>query len=281
MKNSLLLMDFNNILYRAMELTNLSLTWKGMSTNGIFGFINQFCNCVNAIKPKYVIVCNDRKPYDRTKLFPEYKADRAIVKDEKRIKEVQFNIDKTRELLDLLNIEYWSEKGLEADDLISLTVKKYHNDFRRIVIYSGDSDLNQLLKHHNVCLRRKVKGKYILYSIVNFKEEYENISIKQYIKYLAIVGTHNSIPGISGLGPVKALKIVKDEELLNACYQEHGDKLRLYERLIKLPFRTNTVRTPELKEASCNRFKFIRFLSGLGIRPTAPMETTMRILEGG
>ena len=278
MNDALLLVDFNNLFYKFTQLTNLSLSWNGRSTSGIYGFTTQLAEQVNAIKPEYVIVCSDSRPYIRTKLFSGYKSGRNKDVSLELIKDNQFNREKCHEFLDMIGLPLWVEKGLEADDLISLACNKYQNKFRRIVISSNDSDLYQLLKSGNVCIRKKVKNKYILYSKKNFKEEFGGITTKQYIKYLAIKGTHNSIPGIEGYGNVKALRAVKDNVLLDDIYSKHREVLELYERIIKLPFTSGNTSIPELKKAVYNERRVMRFMIDLGIDLTKSMSTAFNRL---
>lgn len=285
MNDALLLIDFNNLFYKFTQLTNLSLSWNGRSTSGIYGFITQFAEQVNSIKPEYVIVCSDSKPYIRTKMFTSYKSNRnkcVSGVDPELIKDNQFNRDMCYEFLGMLGLSLWTEKGLEADDLIAIACNKYQNSFRRIVVSSNDSDLYQLLKSGNVCIRKKVKNKFMLYSKTNFKEEFGGITTKQYIKYLAIKGTHNYIPGIEGYGKVKALKIVKDNKLLEELYTKHKDTLLLYERLIRLPFTNVGITVPELKKVVYKERQLLRFMIDLGIDFTKSMSNAFgRLTEWG
>lgn len=278
MNDTLLIIDFNNLFYKFTQLTNLSLSWNGRSTSGIYGFITQFTEQVNSVKPEYVIICSDSRPYLRTKEFSGYKSNRNKDADPELIKDNQFNREKCYEFLNMLGLQLWTEKGLEADDLIALACNKYQNDFRRIVISSNDSDLYQLLKSGNVCIRRKVKSKYILYSKKSFQEEFDGITTKQYIKYLAIKGTHNSIPGIEGYGKVKALKAVKDSELLNELYAKHKPTLELYERLIKLPFAKASATVPELRKVVYKERQLLKFMIDLGIDFTKNMSKAFDLL---
>ncbi len=278
MDDTLLLIDFNNIFYSFIKLTNLSLSWNGRSVTGIYGFVTQFTEQVNAIKPKHVIICADRKPYIRSQIFPEYKSNRAKETDPEVIKDHRFNRDKCKELLGSIGLPLWSEPGLEADDLISIACNKYQNKFSRIVISSNDSDLYQLLENGNIYIRKKIKHKHRLYSLKDFKEEFEGITTRQYIKYLAIKGTHNAVPGIYGIGHVKALKIVKDERLLKELYLQHGEILKLYERLIKLPYHTEA-EPPELNKINYNERRVMRFLFDLGMDMTKNMSKAFSSLS--
>ena len=95
-----------------------------------------------------------------------------------------------------------------------------------------------------------------------------------------MVGTHNAVPGIDGIGPVKAMKIVQDEELLEKMYDEHGKVLRMYERLIRLPFSNQVNKSPKLVKAKYDERGMIKFMSTLGIDLTKPMrQAFMKLTE--
>jgi hypothetical protein len=147
-----------------------------------------------------------------------------------------FNRNKVGEFLHEIGIEVYKEPGLEADDLIAICCRLFRHHFYRIVIASGDSDLYQLFRYGNVYLRKKIAKKNVLYGYDDFKKQY-NMTTKQFIRYLCILGTHNGIPGIKGMGLKAALEIAVDDLRWEILHDHHGEELRLYQKLIRLPFR--------------------------------------------
>jgi 5'-3' exonuclease len=194
---------------------------------------------------------------------------------------ITFNYNKVDEFLNLLNVVNWKEKGLEADDLIAHCVSEYHNKFDRIVIASADSDLIQLLKYNNIFLRKKVKNKYLLYSRKDFKELYDGMTTSQFVDFLCLTGTHNAVPGIKGLGPKKADKIVKNSVLWNGIYSKYTEEIDLYRKLIGLPFKYGQiVKIPKLKKAEYPERKITVLLATAGITMTAQMDRALSIIGG-
>jgi DNA polymerase-1 len=275
--NTLLIIDYNSLFRRVMELQHITLSWNGVPTNGVYGFITQFCESVSAVNPERVIVCSDYRPYERSELFPDYKKKHKTEGLSPKV--IKFNRSKVDEFINLLNIPYWKVKGLEADDLIAICCRDYHRTFDRIVVASSDSDLFQLLRYKNVFLRRKVNKKYVLYSRESFKKEFDNMSIKQFIRYLCIKGTHNAIPGIKGLGEVGAMKIARDDDMWKALLKEHHDELVLYRILIKLPFRYDLLSPRVVDKLIYPERKIIVSLSASGINMTKSMEKALSLFR--
>jgi 5'-3' exonuclease len=281
MLDTLLLVDLNSLFIRAMEVkSDIVLTWQGKPTMGIFGFIQQLSEHINATNPDRIIICSDAKPYDRSTLFTDYKKHHKTAIDKQAIQNYRFNRDKVDELINTLKLPYFKEVGLEADDLIAICCKKYRDDFKRIVIASGDSDLYQLFRFRGIFLRKRVKTKFVLYSRSHFKKDFQDLTIKQFIRYLSIVGTHNAVPGISKFGPVKAMKIVKDEDVYQEFYKEHKKELDLYQQLIRLPFRKATIHiSKKISKGVYPGRKVIQVLDSVGIDLTKQMNDAFKKLE--
>jgi DNA polymerase I len=278
MYDTLLLVDYNSIFRRAMEVKS-SLSFKGKPTHGVYGFIQQFCEHINAVKPDFIIVCSDSKPYERSNLLPDYKKHHKKVTDPKEIEYHRFNRDKVDELLLLLQIPVWKENGLEADDLIAICCNQFLKKFDQIVIASSDSDLFQLFKYPGVFLRKKIKEKFVLYSREHFKKDFQGITSKQYIRYLSMLGTHNAVPGIEGLGKVKAMIATKDEELYKQIYSQHKQELDLYQKMIQLPLRDTVSKFPKLKRGIYPGRKVINLLDTVGIELTQQMNNAFKTFE--
>jgi DNA polymerase-1 len=227
--NTLLIGDFNNILWRNWHAYS-NLSFAGHSTACLFGLVSQLTKHASNFKPSQVIFTNDSPPYLRKEFFLNFKADRKKLEPEMYN---EFNKSKSDciAFLNLLNIPVLSEKGLEADDLIASLVRDYSDQFDSIVILSNDDDLYQLLNYPNVSIQRSKA----LYSLKEFKEEHQELEVSDYAKLTALSGSHNGVPGLPGIGPVRAKKIIvtgKWEEVYNL----NKETLDLFLKLIKIPF---------------------------------------------
>lgn len=275
----LLLVDFNNLFYKAMNVqSGLTSTRADVPIMGAFGFIKQFCETINDVKPTHVVICNDAKPYIRSKLFPAYKQMRRE-SDEERVKIAKYNRHVCEELLDCLGLPIYSVKGYEADDLIATAITHNKDTSESIIIASTDSDLVQLLKFKRVYIRRKYKGKVTNYGRELFLEEYDGMNTNQYVKMLAIAGTHNSVPGIKNFGLVKARNIVQDDALYNKFYAEHKRELDLYIKLIRLPI-TEDIPPPEIATPRYVERDVARVLIRDGIELHQRMHSAFKIIGG-
>ena len=61
------------------------------------------------------------------------------------------------------------------------------------------------------------------------------ISPADYMLMTALTGTHNDIAGIPKVGPVTALKAIKDPALMRKWVESHGDIIKRNLDLIRLP----------------------------------------------
>lgn len=269
--NTLMICDFNNILWRNFHAYS-NLSFAGHSTACLYGLITQFTKFLPIFKPSHVIFTDDSPPYLRKDLFSNFKADRKKLDPEMYN---EFNKSKADciNFLGLLNIPVLSEKGSESDDLVASLVRDYSGQFDSVVIFSNDNDLFQLLTYPNVLIQRSK----VLYSLKEFKEEYQDLNITDYLKLTALSGSHNGVPGLPGIGPVRAKKILttgKWEEVYNA----NKETLDLYLKLIKLPL-TDDFKSPSLVTHSFNERDILNFLVRFGIKLTQNMIDSFQVLN--
>jgi len=276
----LLLVDFNNLFYKAMNVVNTGLmsTRADVPIMGAFGFIKQFCETINDVVPTHVVICNDEKPYIRSKMFRAYKERRREIDDERQAIG-KFNRQVCFDLLACLELPVYSVKGYEADDLIATAIQHHKDNTEEIVIASTDSDLVQLLKYRRVYIRRKHLGKITNYGREQFLEEYGGMTTVQYVKMLAIAGTHNAVPGIKNFGEVKAKKIVRDDKAYEEFYAKHKADLDLYIKLIRLPI-SNDIPPPEIVQARYTERNVARVLMRDGIEIHQRMHSAFKIIGG-
>lgn len=162
----------------------------------------------------YVIYLSaGRKETFRAKLNPSYKANRT------QPKPLHYEFLKNY-LKDIWNAEV--AVGEEADDLMGIAQASYEGRFAEdeTIICSIDKDLKQIPGHH--------------YNFV--REEFDFVTPEQgllfFYKQLLIGDKADNIPGVAGIGPVKAGKILDDllyepeEEMFLAVQNTYRDWLQ-------------------------------------------------------
>jgi len=135
-------------------------------------------------------------------------------------------------LLGKISINCLQIINCEADDLIASFVVQNKETSPTTVfdIFTRDKDLLQLL-NENVNILKYIKGKITRYTLNNFCQEY-NFSPLNYLDYLSLLGDSvDNIPGIKGIGPVNAKKLIGQFHTIENLYQELNN---LPEPLLKL-----------------------------------------------
>lgn len=283
--SNLIIIDFYNTLTRMLSV-HKHLSWEGQSTGGFYGFITQLTGLIHAAdlvdKQFKVIICKDKKPYIRQKYYPEYKGDRKKNYDDPEVKAfyqaMNENAQMIKEFAELTDIPIWSIEGLEADDLITYLVLLGLID--NAYILSNDTDLYQLFGMYPI-LKDLLGNEYSpkihifkkneLYTEKSFYEEFD-ISPEYWAAYTLMVGSHNNVPGIKGIGPKTATKIIKDPHKLNELISntpDWHDKMDLIE--LPCPLYEPYVEIPSIKPFSVNYRLIAKFLADKGITMTARM----------
>lgn len=232
MKKNLVLVDFNNLLYRSV-FAHQELSHEGEFTGGIYGFISMVSGVVNRYKADRVVVCYDSKPYSRTKFYPEYKADRKQVQEESTLVQLAISRKQIGSFIDRLRMPKAIGAGHEADDFIG-EFCEYCHYYKNIFIMSNDSDLYQLLDGRVFLV--KTGG---LYGIKDFKEEWPEIDPEQWPRCVALKGSHNGVPGIHGVGDKIAYTAVScgmsDKDIF-IKWKQTEKELKLRTALATFPF---------------------------------------------
>ncbi len=184
---------------------------------------------IDGVNATHVIFCADVKPYVRLKQYPEYKAGRVNDEDlveKKKVTETQF-----LELCKVMEWPVWGVTGFEYDDLVSVIAIHYRHRFKTITAVSNDSDLFQLFNWNGFQMWRGNKG---LYTKAEYSKDW-GMSYDDLILSLAIVGTHNSVSGVKGIGEVKVKKLIANPPALRTVLKDHKETIERNLSLIKLP----------------------------------------------
>ena len=224
MKNKVILVDGNNLLFRSYYATaytgNLMMNSKGIPTNGLYGFINMMNKIINEEKPSYIMVAFDKGHNFRQDMYDNYKDGRIETPQDLK---VQFPIAK--ELCTLLGIKYIEIDNYEADDIIGTFARMVDEDDKYdATIISSDKDLLQLISKEVEVKLLKQKD----YIRMNEKTFFDTYGIKppRMVDLKALMGdTSDNIPGVKGIGEKTALNLLQKYETLDGVY-EHIDEIK-------------------------------------------------------
>lgn len=226
-ENTLLLIDGNSLLYRAFYALPLLHNKEGVFTNGVYGFLTMFNRVSNEIKPSHILVAFDRdRQTFRNDAYSEYKANRSEAPDELK---GQFQL--LRDVLEALNVSYIDLQGYEADDIIGTLSKNAEAAGMQCIILTGDGDALQLVSENTlVYLTKKGISEMTIYDPAMVREKWE-VEPEQMIEIKALMGdSSDNIPGVAGVGPKTAVKLIKEfgslENLYDHLEEVNGKKLK-------------------------------------------------------
>jgi DNA polymerase-1 len=223
-KESLVLVDGSSLAYRSFFalLTTGMRTKTGVPTWAVMGFFMSLFDTIDRLAPHMLAICFDLSgPTFRHEEFAEYKANRLAMPDDLK---VQWPLIKRG--VEALNIPILEIPGYEADDVIGTIAKRAANDGRRVVILTGDKDSFQLLDDDNGMIEVVMPGKNGLASYKKH-EVFAKMGVwpEQIIDYKALCGDNSdNIPGVKGIGPVTAVKLLTEYKTLENLY-EHVEEL--------------------------------------------------------
>ncbi|MBI1367658.1 MAG: DNA polymerase I [Planctomycetes bacterium] len=210
---TLYLIDGHAQIFRAYHAIRggLNSPVTGEPTNATFGFVGMLLKLFRDCHPDYVVVAIDASGDQgtfRSQLDPQYKANRDAPPED-----LEPQVQRIVEICQLWRIPVLGIEGVEADDTIATLVTRLTADPNlRIRIVSRDKDLQQLLS-----------DRVSLYDIhkdetIDVAALHANLGIApaQVIDMLALMGDNvDNIPGVHGVGPKTAAKLISQYGSLN------------------------------------------------------------------
>jgi DNA polymerase-1 len=203
--------------FRAFYAIRPLTSSKGIPVNAVYGFISMIVKLFKDKKPDHVVFCYDRKePSFRKTLYTEYKAHRTEMPDD-----LQVQMPYLKQVANLFGICDMELDTFEADDLIGTVACVAQKQDYNVYIVSGDKDFCQLV-NPNVFLYDTMKE--VIFDAAMVKEKH-GVTPEQFIDYLAITGdTSDNIPGVAGIGPKGAQKLIEQFGTLEGIY-DNLDKI--------------------------------------------------------
>jgi DNA polymerase-1 len=204
-----LLVDTSNIVYRTFY--GLPTTMKntdGMTINAIQGTFISIAKAVKLIKARHVECVLEGKSLRRKRIHPEYKAGRNEKPDE--LKEQLASIQDIFSYSGFALINPTDDE--EADDGLASRAIELSQDGHTVYMLTNDKDLEAVLDEKIHILKPTSKGVQIWTVETLLKER--GIRPDQVTEYLALMGdSSDNVPGIDGIGPVTAQKIMQAEDI--------------------------------------------------------------------
>jgi DNA polymerase-1 len=215
---TLYLIDGSAYVYRAFHAVRGLANSSGLPTNAVFGFTRMLIKLIQERTPQFAGMFFDAKgPTFRHEMFDKYKANRPPMPDE-----LVVQLPYIKKVTAGFNIPVIEMGGFEADDLIGTCARLAEADGFNVVMVTGDKDFVQLVSEKSA-IWDPMKDKHIDKQAV--MDDF-SLMPEQMIDMMGLCGdTADNIPGVPGIGPKTALKLIHN----------FGSMESLYTRIDELP----------------------------------------------
>lgn len=228
--DKILLIDGLNFIYRSSVsffATNTNSNKENSSQEDliVFNFFRSLRKIIEDLSPDKIFFCLEGKPKFRYDLFPDYKANRKIIKtasQENNKEKVFLAKSKILSLLKFLPLTLVKAEEYECDDVISTLVDNLKDE--DITIISNDSDYLQILQ----------KG-YSKVKIFNpFKSVYMTAPAYHYVAWKSLAGDKSdNIPGLVGKKTAEKLLTAPDKLEKFLSIEENRSLFSINKKLIE------------------------------------------------
>lgn len=234
-KPTLLLIDGNSLAFRAfyalINQVDRFVNHEGLHTNALVGFNNLIDGIVDPFQPDLALVAWDAgKTTFRTGKFDNYKGNR-----DKTPLELVEQFEPLREMVTLHGIKSYELADYEADDIIGTMAKKGEQAGYAVTIVTGDRDMTQLVSDDvTVWVTKKGISEIDHYTPALVAKTYDGLQPKHIVEIKGLQGdTSDNYPGVAGIGPKTALKLIKQYNSIPEMY-EHIDEMKTSKQKEKL-----------------------------------------------
>jgi len=213
MKNDCLILDGRHLLWRTSDAFKdlaVDLNGREIGTGGIYGFLSVSIR----IHQRYggtTMVAWEGSGNFRFKLFPDYKK-KWDTSDERMVLVEEMNEQELRlkAILRAMGVQQYYGDGCEADDVIGRLATEAMARGKSVVIYTGDSDLRQLVTDGITVVAPGRRAKDTVYDREKVIEKHF-VPPELIADQKALAGDKSdNIPGIRGIGPKTAASLVNE-----------------------------------------------------------------------
>ncbi len=227
--NKLLLVDGNSLLHRAYHAYPRLTTPAGEVVGAVYGYTVLLLTAIERVAPTHVAVAWDvGKVTFRHKDYAEYKAGRPETDQE-----LVDQIERTKEVVGVLNIPQFGVDNYEADDVIGTLANQavVTNKDCQVVILTGDRDALQLVVDKKIVVYMPASARSFggvrptsdrgtsLFDEEAVKVKY-SLSPTQIIDLKGLMGDpSDNIKGVAGVGQVTATKLLIEAGSIEKIYE--------------------------------------------------------------
>ncbi len=224
MTKKLYLIDAMGLIFRAYYAMMKSprYTTKGLNTSAILGFTNSLYEIIKKEKPTHMAVAFDTgAPTFRHAEFENYKANREATPDD-----IVLSIPYIKKILEAFRIAVIAKDGYEADDVIGSLAKHAEIEGFEVYMVTSDKDYGQLVSEHiHIYKPGKFGQEAEILGVAEVCEKYKIERPEQLIDILGLWGdSSDNIPGVPGIGQIKAQKLLATYHSIEEMYACGADK---------------------------------------------------------
>ena len=211
----MLLVDGSSYLYRAYHAMPDLRAGDGFPTGAVHGMVAMMKRLREQIPAEHAACVFDAKgPTFREEWYPDYKAQRAPMPEP-----LVQQIEPIHEIVRLLGWPVLVVPGIEADDVIGTLAREAAASGHRVVVSTGDKDLEQLVTPEVTLIN----------TMSNEKLDVEGVKAKfgvppeRFVDFLTLVGdTVDNVPGVEKVGPKTAAKWIAEHGSLDGVVAAAG-----------------------------------------------------------
>lgn len=217
--NKILLIDGNSFFYRSFYASqHIPNYYTHQESKAVYTAIRSLKKFLSGQDYDYyrIFVAFDLgKKTFRHQQFAAYKINRRKTPDQ-LIEQIPI----FEEFLKLIEIDILKDSLYEADDLIATLCCNGLAKGLAIDIFSNDTDLLQLIEANvNVFISQQGGSKLKIINQDNFTSQF-HLHPSQMIDFKALTGdTSDNLPGVKGIGPITAIKLLQRFTTLENIYQ--------------------------------------------------------------
>ena len=204
----ILIIDGHNLLFQMFfGMPSKIIGARGKAIHGVIGFVGALNNLAKRFSPSHLLVMFDgEKNNPRKDILEEYKANRIDYSEVPEDENPFSQLPLIYAALDYMGIRHAETTDCETDDVIAAYALEYGKE-KEVIISSFDSDYFQLITDTVKVVR--YRGQMSVLCDKEYIMTKYGIEPSRYLDWKCLVGdTSDNIPGIRGVGPKTATKLI-------------------------------------------------------------------------